>query len=85
MLRRDEKIKRTMRPTQLLFLALALAGCASIAELDKRQKLEYYECWWPCVNEVGKTGFCCEKEVPEEDHYIFNCEDAPNRIINGTS
>ena len=61
------------------FLALILLICG--CKLTAKQKIELYGCYWNCPNELGENGWCCEKEVPKEDWYIFNCENAGNRIV----
>jgi uncharacterized protein YceK len=56
-------------------------GCAAVADKDIQIKLELYNCYWGCLNEQDETGWCCEHEVPQQDHYIFNCENAKERVI----
>ena len=42
------------------------SGCVSTPQ----EKLDYYNCNYV----VAKNGWCCEKEVPEYDRYILDCE-----------
>jgi len=65
---------------ELGLLALLLVGCTAVTDLDVQQKLDKYDCWWGCMD-GDKTGWCCEREVPQSDHYIFDCENAGERII----
>lgn len=62
----------------LLALLVALVGCTNDVI---QQKLEQYNCYWDCPNESGENGWCCEHEVPPEDQYIFDCENAKERKI----
>jgi len=59
-----------------LLLLVFLSGCETI-----QQKLERYNCYWDCPNEAGENGWCCEFEVPAEDHYIFDCKNANERKV----
>jgi len=61
-----------------LILLVFIVGCFTPTP---QAKLKAYGCWWNCVNEEGKTGFCCEKEVPEKDHYIFDCNNAEDIVV----
>jgi len=65
----------------LLLLSLGFTGCTAVGELDIQQKLERYNCYWDCPNESGENGWCCEFEVPAEDHYIFDCKNANERKV----
>jgi hypothetical protein len=72
-----------------------LFGCATIqANKDEiaKQKLVEYGCWWPCYNEAGETGWCCEHEVPEGYRWILkDCQYATQFMadyegeMNGTT
>ena len=68
-----------MKYMATLVLLMCLSGC--ITEQTPYQKLVAYGCWWDCKNEAGETGFCCEKEVPVADHYIFDCKYAGDRVV----
>ena len=58
-----------------LLALLLVVGCVT-----PQEKLEHYNCYWGCMD-GDKTGWCCEREVPQSDHYIFDCENAGERII----
>jgi hypothetical protein len=66
MIRRGLSNNRAELHKELGFLALILlAGCAT-----PQEKLAMYGCtYYP-----KESGFCCKHEVPEFDHYIFNCK-----------
>ena len=62
-----------------LLLSVFLAGCITTETVQ--EKLIRYNCYWDCPNESGENGWCCEHEVPAEDHYIFDCKNANERKI----
>ena len=51
---------------RLIAILLLTCGCT----MTPVEKLKYYG----CVYYSEGHGFCCEKEVPEYDQYILNCE-----------
>jgi hypothetical protein len=52
----------------ILILIVIVAGC--IDPKTPQELLKEYGCYYF----PQEHGFCCEKEVPEELKYIFNCE-----------
>jgi len=56
-------------PVVLMVVLLVVLGCASVKTWEAQQLLSQYGCHY-CQ---GEAGFCCEKAVPEDKHWIFNC------------
>ena len=74
----NSETQKKMKQVVILILLVCLSGCITPSP---QSKLKSYGCWWDCVDAEGNTGFCCEKEVPEEDHYIFDCKYAEDVVI----
>ena len=60
----------------LIFLIIGIyliIGCETVQPaMTAKEKIVYYGCYY-CKSQ---SGFCCNKEVPFVDLYIFNCENA---------
>ena len=53
-----------------LFVIMAISFLATNCETTPVQKLRGYGCkYFP-----EKHGFCCEKQVKDEDKYILDCQ-----------
>ena len=62
-----------------LLLLLFILGCRT-----PQENIVYYNCYWGCTNEVGESGWCCERPVATYDRNFFDCKYAtPERSING--
>ena len=67
-----------------LMVYLSLAFISGCIPLTNQQKIEKYNCYWGCPNELGETGWCCDKEVPVYDQTFFDCHNAtPERTTQG--